>query len=212
MMNNPANKVILIGYSGHSLVVSEVLLLSGFQIIGYLDKEMSITNLLNLNYLGFEKDNSVLQKIKGTHVFPAIGDNQIREAVTNYMEMNGFNFVSAIHPDSNISKLAFIGQGTLVARGANINPFAAIGKGVIINTGAIIEHECQLDNFSHIAPGAVLAGNVKIGKGSFVGANAVVKQGVEIGNNVKIGAGTVVLNNVPANAVMIGNPAKRMIK
>ncbi|MDP1725452.1 MAG: acetyltransferase [Bacteroidota bacterium] len=209
---NTNNKVILVGYSSHALVVAEAMMLSGYRIIGYLDKERSITNLLKLEYLGFDHDEAVLKKIKGDKVFIAIGDNQTRESISTFMEINGFDFSLAIHPDANVSKYATIGKGTLVARGANINPFAAIGKGVIINTGAIIEHECLIDDFANISPGAVLAGKVKVGKGSFIGANAIVKQGVEIGKNVIVGAGAVILKEVPDNLIMVGNPAKRMIK
>ena len=208
MTNKPKNGVILVGYSGHAFVVAEALMLSGYQIIGYLDKEMTSINLMNLEYLGFEENKNVLKKIKGNYVFPSIGDNCIREKIITYFENNGFEFITAIHANSNISNYASIGKGTLVARGANINPFAAIGKGVIINTGAIVEHECVIKNFVHIAPGAVLAGNVSIGKNSFIGANAVVKQGISIGENVVIGAGAVVVKNVENNIMLIGNPAK----
>jgi 2,3,4,5-tetrahydropyridine-2-carboxylate N-succinyltransferase/tetrahydrodipicolinate N-acetyltransferase len=41
-----------------------------------------------------------------------------------------------------------------------------------------------------------------------IGANAVVLGGVSIGNGAVIGAGSVVLHDVPAGAVVAGNPAK----
>jgi len=205
-------KVILVGYSGHALVVAEALSLSDHQIIGYIDKKKTERNFLDLEYLGFEHDESLLNSIKGHSVFVAIGDNQIRERVWTHFEDRTFDFATAIHPKSNISPNCTIGLGTLVCQGVNINPFVTIGKGVIINTGAIIEHECNIDNFVHIAPGAVLAGNVRVGKGSFIGANAVIKQGIIIGDYVTIGAGTVVLRNIESNSIVVGNPAKPIKK
>ncbi|NOU48465.1 MAG: acetyltransferase [Bacteroidales bacterium] len=207
-----ANDVILIGYSGHALVVAEALSLSLYNIVGYLEKRKSDSNLLGIEYLGFEQDEDVLKTIKGILVFPAIGDNFLREKVIGFLNKKGFEFVTAIHPKSNVSSYCKIGLGSLVCQGAIINPFATVGNGVIINTGSIIEHECVINDFAHIAPGAVLAGNVNVGKGSFIGANSVIKQGVIIGDHVTIGAGSVVLKNIENNTTFAGNPAKLIIK
>jgi sugar O-acyltransferase (sialic acid O-acetyltransferase NeuD family) len=204
--------VILVGYSGHAMVVAEALSLSGHHIIGYIEKQKTENNFLDLEYLGFERDKGLLKSIKGISVFVAIGDNLIREKVCMHFTEHDFNFVTAIHPKSNVSPHCSIGSGTLVCQGVNINPLVDIGNGVIINTGAIIEHECTIDNFAHIAPGAVLTGKVKVGKGCFIGANAVVKQGVVIGDYVTIGAGAVVLRNIPSNSIVVGNPAKPIKK
>lgn len=207
-----STQVILIGYSGHALVVAEALILSGYKIFGYLEKEKAENNQLGIDYLGFERDQRVINSIIGKSLFPAIGNNYNREIVFNYFEKDSFTFIKAIHPNSNISNYCNIGSGSIVCRGANINPYVNIGKGVIINTGAIVEHECFIGDFVHVAPGTVLAGNVKIGKGSFIGANAVIKQGIEIGENVTIGAGSVVLQNMDSNTIAYGNPAKSIVK
>jgi sugar O-acyltransferase (sialic acid O-acetyltransferase NeuD family) len=205
-------KVVLVGYSGHALVAAETLQMAGYEIIGYLEKEVVKKNLIDIPYLGFEQNIADLDKIKGSMVFPAIGDNAIREKVILLLQKAGFKMPSAVGSKANISNSVSIGEGTLICQGALINPFAIIGNGVIINTGAIIEHECVINDFAHIAPGAVLAGNVKVGKGSFIGANAVIKQGVIIGDYVTIGAGSVVLKNIENNTTFAGNPAKLIIK
>lgn len=205
-------KVVLVGYSGHAFVVAETLMQIGFEVVGYLEKVEVASNPFNISYLGFEQNLYDLEKIKDFMIFPSIGDNFIREKVMSKLERSSFVIPIAIHPQANISTQIKLGDGTLICRGACINPFSVIGKGVIINTAAIVEHECIIGDYAHIAPGAVLAGNVKIGNGSFVGANAVVKQGVEIGKNVIIGAGAVILKDVPDNLIMVGNPAKIIVK
>jgi sugar O-acyltransferase (sialic acid O-acetyltransferase NeuD family) len=212
MINSSAQKVILVGYSGHAFVAAEAIILSGYEIMGYLEKFKASKNLLDLTYLGYETDEKVLKMISGNSAFIAIGDNFMRQKVFTYFVSHSFNIISVLHPKANISSFSKIGKGTLVCQGAQINPFTTIGDGVIINTGAIIEHECIISDFSHIAPGAVLAGNVSVDRGSFVGANAVIKQGVKIGSNATIGAGSVVLNNIEDYAVVAGNPAKSIKK
>lgn len=44
--------------------------------------------------------------------------------------------------------------------------------------------------------------------GASIGANATILPGVTIGRSAMIGAGSVVVRSVPANAVVVGNPAK----
>jgi len=205
-------EIVLFGYSGHAFVAAEVILKAGYTLMGYLDKQEQELNPYGLKYLGFEEDVALMNSLYNYDFFPSIGNNNIRRKVFETFIVQGFEFITAIHPKANIASMVMIGQGSLVCQGANINPLVAIGKGVIINTGAIIEHECIIDNFAHIAPGAVLAGKVKVGKGSFIGANAVIKQGVVIGDYVTIGAGTVVLRNIASNSMVVGNPAKPIKK
>jgi acetyltransferase-like isoleucine patch superfamily enzyme len=45
-------------------------------------------------------------------------------------------------------------------------------------------------------------------KGASIGSGATILSNVVIGENAIIGAGSVVTRNVPANAVMAGNPAR----
>ena len=47
-----------------------------------------------------------------------------------------------------------------------------------------------------------------IKKGASIGSNATILCGITIGENALVGAGAVVVKDVPANAVVVGNPAK----
>ncbi|TNV20641.1 maltose O-acetyltransferase [Buttiauxella sp. B2] len=52
---------------------------------------------------------------------------------------------------------------------------------------------------------------VTIGNNVWIGGRAIINPGVHIGDNVVIGAGSVVTKDIPANSVVVGNPA-RLIK
>lgn len=54
----------------------------------------------------------------------------------------------------------------------------------------------------------VYARPITIGNNVWFGGNCVVLSGITIGDNAVIGAGSVVTKDVPANAVVAGNPAK----
>ena len=49
---------------------------------------------------------------------------------------------------------------------------------------------------------------IRIGNNVWIGGGAIVLPGVTIGDDAVIGAGSVVTRNVPAGAVVVGNPAR----
>ena len=73
--------------------------------------------------------------------------------------------------------------------------------------------------FSHVLPSARIGADCDIGDGvvvqdgvvvhagASIGANATIVAGVEIGRGATVGPGAVVTRSVPANAIVVGNPA-----
>ena len=49
-----------------------------------------------------------------------------------------------------------------------------------------------------------------IRRGARVGGGAVLLPGIEIGEEAFVGAGAVVIRDVPARALMVGNPARQL--
>lgn len=206
------NNIVIFGYSGHSYVVIDALLLNKKTISGYFEKNEQTHNPYKLHYYGPETIRN-LKKISSNYsVFPCVGSNSIREKMVKIFESNKLNEIIVIHPKSYVSETVEIDKSSYVGAGTIINPYVKIGKGCIINTASILEHDCLIGDYTHIAPGAVLAGNVTVGKSCFIGANAVIKNGVTIGDNAIIGAGSVVIKNVPKNEIWVGNPSKKMVK
>ena len=52
--------------------------------------------------------------------------------------------------------------------------------------------------------------NTKVGKGATIGANATVICGNNIGEFAFVGAGAVVTKNIPAYALVVGNPSRQI--
>lgn len=200
-------EVILIGYSGHAYVITDIFASQDIKVIGYCDIDEKKQNPYKLTYLGDEKESSTLAKIIDYDYFAAIGDNGIRKKILQFVEKeNQRKAINAIHLTAYISPTVQLAHGIMVSNQVQINTMSRIGQGVICNTGCIIEHECRIGAYSHIAPGAILCGNVQIGENTMVGAGAIIKQGVTIGDNVIIGAGTVVISNIPSQSKVVGNP------
>ncbi|QDS97395.1 WcaF family extracellular polysaccharide biosynthesis acetyltransferase [Adhaeretor mobilis] len=54
----------------------------------------------------------------------------------------------------------------------------------------------------------LLTGPISIGNGAWVGAVAILLQNVSIGPNALVASGSIVVSDVPAGAIVGGNPAK----
>ncbi|MCI9040449.1 2,3,4,5-tetrahydropyridine-2,6-dicarboxylate N-acetyltransferase [Dubosiella newyorkensis] len=126
------------------------------------------------------------------------------------------NLHARIEPGAIIRDDVEIGDQAIIMMGAIINIGAVIGKGTMIDMGAILGGRAIVGNHCHIGAGAVLAGVVEpasatpvcIEDNVMIGANAVVIEGVRIGENAVVAAGAVVIEDVPANCVVAGCPAK----
>ena len=110
-----------------------------------------------------------------------------------------------IHPKAKIGKNFFIdhGMGVVIGEtseiGDNVTIYHAVTLGGISPS---IKSDEQRNNKRH----PTLKNNVVVGSG------AQVLGPVIVGENAKIGANAVVTNDVPANAVMVGIPAKNVNK
>jgi acetyltransferase EpsM len=95
-----------------------------------------------------------------------------------------------------------------VASGAVVGPAVTIGNNAIINTLANVNHDCIVGDGVHIGPSAVLCGTVTVGDQAWVGAGAIVKERLHVGQRSTLGAGAVAIRDIPADAVMVGVPAR----
>ena len=202
-------KIVLVGYGGHAFVAADILLATGFDIIGYCDNVEKEFNPFNLNYLGSEKDFFAKESNATLYgAFVAIGDNYLRRIITESLVALNVSIVNAIHPKAIISSHVKLGIGIFVAAKVVVNACSAIGDGVICNTSSSIDHECTIGNFTHVAPGVILCGNVAIGNHCLIGANTTIIPGKKISNDIIIGAGSVVISNIENKGIYSGSPIK----
>lgn len=207
-------QVVGLGAGGHAKVVIEILELMGeHELVGLLDPRRDLwnTRVHGINVLG---DDDLLPELHSQGVraaFVGIGsvkDTRPRLQLYNKARYLGFLLVKAIHPQAVVSSSALIGDGPTIMAGAVVNASAKLGDNVIVNTGAIVEHDCIIGHHAHIATGAKLAATVNVGEGAHIGAGATVRQSINIGLRAIVGAGSVVVDDVIAESLVVGVPAR----
>lgn len=206
--------VIIIGGGGHAKVIADVLRLQGVRILGFTEIDDSRKSLTStVPYLG---NDAVIAQYHMEEVLLANGLGSIknttaRRKIYDAFSEQGYQFAVCIHPSAVIAADVRIGEGSQIMAGSVVQPGCDIGRNVILNTRASLDHDCVIGDHAHVAPGATLSGGVQIASGAHVGTGATVIQGIFIGEDSIIGAGGVVLEDVVANSIVVGVPARAVL-
>ena len=208
-------KVIVIGASGHSKVIIDIIeLQKKYEIVGLVDSFKNKTHVIyNYKVLGTEKDISQLIKAHNIYGFIiAIGDNFTRMRLFKDISLHHKNikFVTAMHPSAVIGKDVKIGAGSAIMAGVVINSDAKIGEHCIINTNSTIGHDTKIENFSSIAPGVNIGGGVSINTCSAISLGVNILESIKIGKYSVIGAGSLVNKNIKDYKIAYGLPAREI--
>lgn len=137
---------------------------------------------------------------------------RVRVRLHELLLSEGLRPVSIAHPTAFIAENAVIGPGAQIMAGAIICAEAQIARQCIINTKASVDHECLLEDGVEIAPGATLCGLVHAEVNAWICAGATVLPRIRIGADARVGAGAVVTKDVPPGAVVVGVPARPLMK
>jgi acetyltransferase-like isoleucine patch superfamily enzyme len=124
-----------------------------------------------------------------------------------------------------IRERCVIGNDVVVGRGSLVENDTAIGDRTKIQADAYVTAYSTVEEDVFIAPCVVTTNDNFMGRtekrhalrkgptirrGARIGGGAVLLPGIEIGEEAFVGAGAVVLRDVPARALMVGNPARQI--
>ena len=147
----------------------------------------------------------------------AIADGQVRSQLDERCAEAGIRFFQV--RAANVVEM----DNVTLHEGAVLSPFVTltsnirIGKHFHANIYSYVAHDCVIGDFVTFAPSVKCNGNVHIEDHAYIGTGAILKQGrpdapLVIGAGAVVGMGAVVTKSVAPGAVVVGNPAKVMVR
>jgi acetyltransferase-like isoleucine patch superfamily enzyme len=125
-----------------------------------------------------------------------------------------------IGDETKIGAFVEIQKNARVGSRCKISSHTFICEGVEIEDNVFIGHSVTFINDSYPRATAATGGlqteadwkveKTRICNGASIGSGSTILCNVTVGENAIVGAGSVVTKNVPANAIVAGNPAKFM--
>src|SRR3989442_2978060 len=122
--------------------------------------------------------------------------------------------------ECNVGKGVYVGAGVVIGDRCKVENNASLFEGLTLEDGVFVgPHVCFTNDRRPRAtnPDGSLQtatdwelGHTTVRRGASIGAGAIVLPGLEIGRYAMVGAGSVVTGDVPAHALMVGNPARRI--
>jgi UDP-2-acetamido-3-amino-2,3-dideoxy-glucuronate N-acetyltransferase len=123
---------------------------------------------------------------------------------------------------AHVMKGAVVGRDCNIGGGAFIEAGAVLGDRVTVKNAVLVWDQVTVEDDVFLGPNMVFTNDLhprvgfrkpleptRVCRGATIGANATIVCGLTLGARCFVGAGAVVTHDVPAHALVLGNPARQ---
>jgi UDP-2-acetamido-3-amino-2,3-dideoxy-glucuronate N-acetyltransferase len=113
--------------------------------------------------------------------------------------------------DVVIGAFCFVAKGAVIGAGTRIQSHTSVWEGVVLGEDVFVGPAAVFTNVRHpraAFPRAPRWDETYVEDGATIGAGAVLVAPLRVGPFAVVGAGAVVTRDVPAHAIVAGNPAR----
>lgn len=126
--------------------------------------------------------------------------------------------------NAQVRERAVIGKNCVIGKNAYIDSDVRLGDGVKAQNNVNVYHGVTVEDDVFLGPSMTFTNDMfprafnadwqitetLVKRGASIGANATIVCGVSIGEYSMVGCGAVVTKDVPAYALVVGNPARQI--
>lgn len=197
--------IIILGTNGNCIDISEFV-----EARGFLDDapELQGQTVAGLPVLGKIAD---APKFSDAKFVNGIGSPRSYRRKPDIIAATGIpasRWATVVHPTAVVSPRARLGAGVVLLANVSVGANVTLGNHVLVLQNSVISHDSVIGDFTAIATGVCVSGLCQVGTNCYLGSHSSLRDGVRVGDRALVGIAANVVADVPADAVVMGNPAK----
>ncbi|WP_026978348.1 transferase [Flavobacterium tegetincola] len=209
-------EIYILGVGHNTIVYIDLAESCGYKIAGlyHYNEERTGEYVHGIPIIDSNTNLFQRESLGGMNFIVSVGENAIRTNLSNKIREMGGNIPTVIHPSAIVSKYSKISEGVVIHANSVVQADASIGKDTVLSYNTSLSHTSSVGESCYIAFNATIGAYIKVHDFVLMGQSASLVSGKleYVGKNAVIGAGAVVINNVEADTIVIGNPAKTLDK